>query len=64
MKCGYSARKGVALIQIVCNDNKNWWRRESFGGGFGAWMAIVPPVIINDCLRQGGCFSGINAAEG
>ena len=56
MKCGYSAKQGGALIQIVCNNNKNWYRRESLGGGFGVWVAIMPPTIVNDCLKQGDRF--------
>jgi hypothetical protein len=54
MKCGYSAKNEGLMIQIVCNDNKNWFRRESLGGGFGEWLSIKPPTIINDCLSVEG----------
>lgn len=52
MKCGYSVRQRP-VAQIVCNDNKSWYRRDWAGSGYGAWQRINPPVIINDCLQQG-----------
>ena len=53
MKCGYFARQGAAVLQIVCNNNKRWYQRELHGDGFTEWQGIDAPVIINDCLQQG-----------
>jgi len=57
MKCGYKFTQGGALVQIVCNDNKSWYRRESLGGGFGGWKAILAPSISCGVLHQTGVAS-------
>lgn len=54
MKCGYKFNKDGVLVQIVCNDNKQWFRRESEGGGFGAWKSIFAPTISCGVLHQSG----------
>jgi hypothetical protein len=52
MKCGYRyIHKGVS-VQIVCNDNKKWYRREALNGDdFGAWKAITAPTVIRGQLK-------------
>jgi hypothetical protein len=57
MKYGYKFNQNGALVQIVCNDNKQWYRRESAGGGFGNWVAIFPPSISCGVLHQTGIAS-------
>jgi len=57
MKCGYKYNQGKTLVQIVCNDNKTWYRRESTGGGFGGWREIFPPSISCGCLQLAGGVS-------
>lgn len=53
MKCGYKYTQAGTMTQLVCNDNKNWYRRVSLGGGFGAWIAIHPPIIQCGCVLLG-----------
>ena len=59
MKCGYKYQQDGKLTQLVCNDNKQWYRRSSVGGGFSAWVAIFPPIIRCGRLEVG---NGVSVA--
>ena len=60
MKCGYGVRLGGnRIVQLVCNNNNNWYQRESQGGGFREWAVMSPPTIINDYWKLDGVMVGL-----
>jgi len=57
VRCGYKyVNEDGTHVHLVCNRNKQWWRREFAPREPARWQKISPPTIIDGHLRQGGDF--------
>ena len=63
MKAAYKYQVHGVRYQICCNDNGNWYRRNTSlnGGDYTPWQKIPAPRITGGCLKVGNSLKKVEA---